>query len=198
MQRQHVFDYFRYLIAAREVDQARTVWQQAATPCDLTAYQPTAQNLVINGDFSLNVLNGGFDWLYQKSPQVSLALDPTQSHSGQRSLLIGFDARGIDDAGIRQLIPVHPNASYDFSAYFKAENIQGAGGPRFAIQDVYTGTLYFASEELKDADSWKPVSGAFTVGPNTKLVVLRVQRIPAGSPIKGKLWIDEIRLTEKH
>jgi len=193
----HVFDYVWYLVGQREVDQARLVWQQAAGLCGLSAYQPSAENLVINGDFSLNVLNGGFDWLYHQSKDVSLALDPTQSHSGHRSLAMVFHSRGIEDAGIRQLIPVQPNTTYDFSAYFKAEDIQGAGGPRFAIHDLYSETTYFASDELKDADFWKPVSGTFTTGPDTKLLVLRVQRFPAGSPIKGKLWIDGIRLVQE-
>jgi hypothetical protein len=142
------------------------------------------------------VLNGGFDWLYQQSSDVSLALDPTQSHSGYRSLLINFDARSLEDAGIRQLIPVQPNTEYDFSAYFKAEDIQGAGGPRFAIQDLYTGQTYFSSDDLKDSTSWKQVSGIFTTGPETKLLIFRVQRVPARSPIRGKLWIDDIRLVK--
>ena len=191
------FAYIQYLIGQGEVDQARLVWQQAASLCGLSAYQPSSENLVINGDFSLNVLNGGFDWLYHPSRDVRLRLDPTQFQSGQRSLSIVFDSRGIEDAGIRQLIPVQPNATYDFSAYFKAEDIQGAGGPRFAIQDLYKESTYFVSDELKDADFWKPVNGTFTTGPDTKLLVLRVQRFPAGSPIKGKLWIDSVRLVQK-
>ena len=140
------------------------------------------------------MLNGGFDWLYYQSSDVSLALDPKQSHSGYRSLLINFDARSLEDAGIHQLIPVQPDTEYDFSAYFKAEDIQGAGGPRFAIQDLYSGQTYFSSDELKDSTSWKQVSGIFTTGPGTKLLIFRVQRVPARSPIRGKLWIDDIRL----
>lgn len=192
----HIFDYFRYLIGQHEVEQARLVWQQAADLCGLSSYQPSPENLVVNGDFSLNVLNGGFDWLYQRSPDVSLALDPTQSHSAHRSLRITFDSRALEDAGIRQLVPVQPNTNYDFSAFFRAEDIQGAGGPRFAIQDLYTGTTYFLSEELKDADFWKEVDGSFITGPDTKLLVLRIQRVPAGSPIRGKLWIDGVRLEQ--
>lgn len=190
----HVFDYIRYLVGQREIDQARLVWQQSASLCGLSAYQPSTKNLVINGDFSLPVLNGGFDWLYQQSKDVSLALDPTQSHTGHRSLLISIDSRGIEDAGIRQLIPVEANASYDFSAYFKSEDMQGAGGPRFAIQDLYSEATYFVSDPLKDADSWQKINGTFTTGPDTRLLVLRIQRLPAGSPMRGKLWIDDIRL----
>jgi tetratricopeptide (TPR) repeat protein len=193
---QLAFGYIRYLIGQREVDQSRLVWQQAAVLCGLSAYQPSPANLVVNGDFNLDVLNGGFDWLYQQSKEVSLALDPTQSHGGHRSLLITLDARSIDDAGIRQLVPVNPATSYDFSAYFKAEDMQGAGGLRFALQDLYNETTYFTGDDLKDADFWKEIGGHFTTGPDTRMLVLRLERVPPGLPIRGKLWIDGVRLVE--
>jgi hypothetical protein len=192
----HVFDYVRYLIDQRDVAQARRAWQQAASLSDLSGYQPSPENLVVNGDFSLTVLNGGFDWLYEKRSDVSLALDPTESHSGHRSLSIVFDSRGIEDAGIQQLIAVEPNAKYEFSAYFKSEGLEGAGGPRFLLEDRFTGASYFASEELKDEGFWKQVGGTFDTGPETKLVVLRIQREPAGNAIRGKLWIGGVRLAQ--
>ena len=190
------FLYIRYLVTQHEVDQARLVWQQGATLCGLAAYQPSQENLVINGDFSLNVLNGGFDWQYHQSKEVALALDPTQSHNGHRSLLITFDARSVDDAGIGQLIPVKPATRYEFSAVFKADDIQGAGGPRFYIQDLYNETTFYSSDEMKNADFWKEVSGTFTTGADTKLLLLHIRRDPPGMPIRGKLWIDTVRLSE--
>ena len=192
-----VFEYLRQLIAQQQVDQAGRVWRDAANLCGLSAYQPSPENLVVNGNFSLEVLNGGFDWLYQKLPNVSLSLDPTHSHNGHPSLLIAFDGRGIEDAGIRQVIPADANASYEFSADFKSDAIQGAGGPRFVIQDLYGGAVYLASDELKDADVWKQARGTFTTGPTTKMLMLRVQRVPPGSPIRGKLWIDDVQLIQK-
>jgi len=197
LERRPVFEYLRYLIAQQEADRARRVWRDAANLCGLAGYQPSPENLVVNGNFSLEVLNGGFDWLYQKLPNVSLSLDPTQSHNGHPSLLIAFDGRGIEDAGIRQVIPAEANASYEFSADFKSDAIQGAGGPRFVIQDLYSGAVYFASDELKDADAWKQAHGTFTTGRNTRMLMLRVQRVPPGSPIRGKLWIDDVRLIQK-
>jgi len=198
VEKRYVFDYVRHLIFQRDVEQSRLVWRQASGLSGLSEYQPSPENLVVNGDFTLPVLNGGFDWLYeQKSPDVTLALDAAEPHFGQRSLSIAFDSRGIEDAGIRQLIPVEPNARYEFSAYFKAEDIEGAGGPRFVIQDRFTDTPYYASDELKDAAFWKQVGGTFNTGPDTKLLLLRVQRDPAGSAIRGQLWIDGIRLVQK-
>src|SRR5204862_2635713 len=70
--RRYVFLYFRYLVAKQEPDQAEMVWQKAATLSDLAAYQPSSPNLVVNGDFSQEILDAGFDWMYRESPHVSL------------------------------------------------------------------------------------------------------------------------------
>jgi tetratricopeptide (TPR) repeat protein len=193
----YVFGYVKYLIDRQEIDAAHQAWRQAARLCNLGGYQSSPENLVVNGDFSLPVLNGGFDWLYEKSPDVSLALDPTEPYSGHPSLSIMFDSRGIEDVGIRQLIPVQPNTAYEFSAFFKAKDLEGAGGPRFLLEDRFTGASYFASEELKDADFWKEGGGTFSTGPNSKVLVLRIQRVPAGNAIRGKLWIGGVHLAQR-
>src|SRR5712691_2897073 len=190
-------EYVKYLILQREVDQARSAWQQIAELWGLSAYLASPNNLIVNGTFSLNVLNGGFDWQYRKQPSVVLALDPSSFHGGSSSLSIVFDGPGVNDAGIYQLIPTQPNTSYQFSGYFKAGEIERAGGPRFTIQDLYTEKTYFESDDLKDAEFWKPVNADFTTGLETKLLVLRVARVPAGSPIRGKLWIDDFQLIQK-
>jgi len=193
----HILGYVQYLLGQRNVPQARQVWRQAASFSELSGYQPSSDNLVVNGDFSLAVLNGGFDWQYWKSLDVSLAIDPTESHSGPRSLSIVFDSRGMEDVGIQQLIPVQPNSTYRFSAHFKSEGMEGAGGPRFLLEDQFTGASVFASEELKDADFWKQVEGTFITGADTTLLRLRIQRVPAGDAIRGKLWIDGVHLAEE-
>jgi tetratricopeptide (TPR) repeat protein len=192
-----VYEYLQYLINHKDVDQARLVWQQAAPRFGLSSYVPSRNNLIVNGDFSLDVLNGGFDWQYQKQQSVTLTLDPSDFHGGHRSLLITFDGPGVVDAGIRQFIAVQPNTVYDFSAYYKNGEIEGAGGPHFTIQDVYTQAVLYDSDELKEAGFWKSATGEFTTGDDCRLLVLHVRRLPEGSPIRGKLWVDDFRLTAK-
>jgi tetratricopeptide (TPR) repeat protein len=193
----NVYGYFRYLIEHKEVDQAVLVWQQAVARFGLSSYLPTAANLVVNPTFNLDVINGGFDWQYEKQPGVTLTLDPSDFHIGRRSLLITFDGPGISDAGIYQLIAVQPNTTYDFSAYYKNGELEGAGGPHFTIQDRYSQAVYYDSDELKEAGYWKSVDGEFTTSPDCKLVILHVRRLPEGSPIRGKLWVDDFHLTRK-
>ena len=193
----YVMEYLQYLLNHKDVDQARLVWQQAAPRYGLSAYVPSGRNLIVNGDFSLDVLNGGFDWQYEKQQSVTLTLDPSDFHGGHRSLLITFDGPGVTDAGIRQFIAVQPNTSYEFSGYYKNGEIEGAGAPHFTIQDAYTRAILYDSDELKEAGFWKSATGDFTTGADTKLVILHVRRVPEGSPIRGKLWVDDFRLTPK-
>ena len=198
-ERRHAFDYIRYLVDHQEVDEAVLDWKQTTNRFALSSYLPSTANLVENGNFSLDILNAGFDWQYQKLSSVTLTLDPSDFHAGRRSLLISFDGPGIREAGIFQLVPVQPNTTYDFTAYYKNGDgeMEGAGGPHFTIQDMYTQAVYYESEELKQATFWKSADGEFTTGPNCKLVVLHVRRLPAGSPMRGKVWVSDFHITSK-
>ena len=192
-----LYEYVRFLIQHKAVDDAVLAWQQAANRFGLNAYLPTPNNLIVNGTFNLDVLNGGFDWQYQKQAGVTLTLDPTDFHSGRRSLLVSFDGPGITDAGFYQFVAVQPNTTYDFTAYYKNGELEGAGGPHLTVQDMYTLAVYFDSDELNEAGFWKSVDGEFTTGPDCKLVVVHIRRLPEGSPIRGKLWIDDFHLVKK-
>lgn len=192
--RDDLLEYTKYLILHREVDQAARVWREAAGIASLQSYEPSSENLLVNGDFDLDLLNGGFDWVHQKTEGVSLALDPSQPHASSRSLRVTFEGPGIYDAGISQVVAVEPNTSYEFSAFYKAADMDGAGGMELAIQDAYKGTSFLMSEDLRDADFWKKTGGSFTTAPDTELLIVRIVRAPAGSPIRGTLWIDGLQL----
>lgn len=195
--KQYAYDYVRYLLLHKEVSEAQIVWQNATQRFGLTSYLPSSENLVVNGNFELPVLNAGFDWQYQRQPSILLSLDPSDFHSGRRSLEITFDGPAISDAGIYQFVPVQPNTTYVFTGYYKNTEIQGAGGPHFTIQDEYGLQVYYESDELKDAGFWKSAYGEFTTSPDCRLVALHIRRLPAGSPIRGKLWIDDFHIVRK-
>jgi hypothetical protein len=140
-------------------------------------------------------LNGGFDWTYVNRAGVRLLLDSSDFRHGNRSLSIAFEGPGVSDAGVQQLIAVHGQTAYDFTAYYKAAEFQGAGGPQIVLRDAYTGAALFTSEPLNDADFWKPVHAKLTTSATTNLLALRIERLPAGSPIRGKLWLDNFELS---
>ncbi len=189
--------YVDYLLVHHEVAAARQAWSEAAQLCGLSAYLPSSGNRIVNPNFDSGILNSGFDWRYQRKAHVEIALDAAEVHQGHRCLSIAFDGPGVDDAGIAQFLPLEPNTGYEFSADYKAAAMDGAGGARLSIQDAYMGVPYFSSDDLRGAEAWHQISGTFRTGADAQLAVLRVARVPAGSPIRGKLWIDNLRFIEK-
>ncbi len=194
-QNRYLYDYVHYLIGVHRPDAAMSAWEQTADTLGLSAYVPTEDNLVVNGDFSLDILNGGFDWTYDHREGVTPVLDPSDFHQGHRSLFLNFLGPGISDAGIQQIIPVHGATTYDFSAYYKSADFEGAGGPQIVLRDAYTGAPLFASNSLNDSDFWKEVHSKVTTPASTTLLVLAIERFPAGSPIRGRLWLDDFELS---
>jgi len=190
----YLFEYVRFLIQEKRPEAAMAAWQQSANTLGLSAYLPSEANLVVNGDFGLDILNGGFDWTYVNRTGVRPLLDPAEFREGHRSLSLTFEGPGIADAGVQQLIPVHGGSPYEFSAYYKAGEFEGAGGPQIVLRDVYSGAVLYASDPLTDADFWKEVHSRFKTPDSTVLLSLAVERIPAGSPIRGKLWLDDFVL----
>jgi hypothetical protein len=61
-----VFDYVRYLLAQKAADDAPAVWRQPTPLIGAGGYLPSSNNLIVNPNFNMDVLNGGFDWQYRK------------------------------------------------------------------------------------------------------------------------------------
>ena len=191
--------YFRLLIAKQEVAAAQTAWQQlAGVNPSLQAYLPSRENLIVNGGFEENVLNGGFDWWYESNVHAALAIDTSEFYNGTRSLSVTFDGLNPADAGILQFVVVKPNTGYEFSAQSRTEDIESASGPRFAIVDAYTSASYVLTDDLLGTNPWRVQHAQFQTGQNTNLVLLKIVRQPGVPLIRGKLWIDDLKLVEKY
>jgi tetratricopeptide (TPR) repeat protein len=192
------FPYFRFLIAKQEVAVAQTAWQQlAVVDHSLQPYLPSRENLIVNGGFEENVLNGGFDWWYESNAHAALAIDTSEFYDGTRSLSVTFDGLNPADAGILQFVVVKPNTGYEFSAQSRTEDIQSASGPRFSIVDAYTNASYVLTDDLLGSNPWHQQQARFQTGPKTNLVLLKIVRQPPAPLIRGQLWIDDLRLVEK-
>jgi hypothetical protein len=192
------FPYFRFLIAKQEVAVAQTAWQQlAGIDHSLQPYLPSRENLIVNGGFEENVLNGGFDWWSESNAHAALAIDTSEFYNGTRSLSVTFDGQNPADAGIFQFVVVKPHTAYEFSAESRTEDMESASGPRFAIVDAYTNASYVLTDDLLGSNPWRQQQARFETGPNTNLVLLKIVRMPPDPLIRGQLWIDNLRLVEK-
>ena len=124
-----------------------------------------------------------------------MMLDSTQTHQGAAALLITYSGRN-EDSGISQYVPVIPDVSYVASAWVKSEELESANGPRLRVYDGYRNLEYAHSEETLGTSSWHRVQTVFTAGKDTNLVVIRFSREPGSTLIRGRFWIDDVRLAQ--
>jgi tetratricopeptide (TPR) repeat protein len=187
------FPYFDYLISTQEVDQAKTVWR-FLTGIDGDLQEDSGTNVVVNAGFERAYLNGGFGWRKDPDFPVDISLDTSEFHSGTRALRFLFSGPAFSDTGIYQYVPVQPRTAYRLTAFVKSEDIVSASGPRLGIQDVYGKQLLVTTDDLLGTSGWRQQTAEFVTGPDTRLVTIRVLRIPGNPLIKGKFWLDDVNL----
>lgn len=196
-QPQLVFPYLDYLIRHKRGTQASRVWRDLAQGNATLQSYVKPENLLVNGSFEEPVLNGGFDWRYRSDPHVAVSVDSTDFLHGTRSLAIRFDGQSTGDPGIFQYVPVQPDSEYELSASIKTAEILSSSGPRLAVYDAYGGAPLLLTADRIGTTSWQLEVGRFRTGPDTSLLVVKVDRIPAVSRIQGKMWLDDVRLAHK-
>ena len=155
-------------------------------------------NLITNGNFEFEPLNGGLDWHVTPTEGAAVTLDRNDSPDRGRSLRIAFDGfRNVDYAHVFQYVPVRPRTKYRFSGHIRSDAVSTDCGPRFQIVDAYhPGTLLESTQNMVGTDS-RSEQAEFTTGENTRLLLIRVARpmsLKLDNQIKGTVWIDRISL----
>ena len=125
--------YVDALLANHDVATAMAAWQQLASRDKQLSERVSKGNLIVNPGFESVILNGGFDWIYQRVDGVDVSVDTGEFHSGNRSLMLNFDTQGLEVTGLKQFVPVEPGSRYSFSAWIRADSVESANGPRFAF-----------------------------------------------------------------
>ncbi|MFB3813285.1 MAG: tetratricopeptide repeat protein [Terriglobales bacterium] len=189
--------YVDHLLAAGAIDRAREAWDDLTSiEPSLASYRRGQANLVLNGSFEHALLNAGFDWRYQRLPNISVSLDPANFHGGSRALCISFDGSTSRDAGVQQLVPVSPDTAYRLIASVKSEELLSAHPPAVVVV-APDGTLLAQTPAVTGTSLWRQFTADFATGPNTELVAVKVVRA-AGSKIQGKFWLDEVSIVRPY
>lgn len=183
--------YFDYELNNRRPESAVQVWEYLMHMSSRTG---DPGNLVFNGGFDQELLNGGFDWHFATEPHMKTDLDTTVVHGGNCSLLLTFDGEPVPETGIYHFIPAQPGSRYRFSAFEKAYELLTPSGPRFRISDAYTGEVFLETHDLLGSSVWDEVSGEFVTGSQTTLLKLTIMRNPSFQRISGRFWVDDVSL----
>jgi tetratricopeptide (TPR) repeat protein len=197
------FLYIDALLERHRVSDAARVWRELAllSPAILP-YLPSsgasddAANQVVNSGFEQEILNDGFDWRIAPQDNVTVETTAEESFHGGHSLAVNFDASNTGNAGILQWVPLQPGASYVLSFAYKAEELEGAHGISLVVSDAATQKPLLTTSEMTGSSAWQELHQSFHTGPSTDLVALELKR-PSGTLIRGKLWLDEVRIVKQ-
>jgi tetratricopeptide (TPR) repeat protein len=190
--------YVDSLLERREVARAANAWNELAKHDTDVIQRQEIGNLVINGDFEHNLLNAGFGWRYAPVSGVTVSLDTTTFHAGTRALSLQFDTGALQDSGVFQLVPVQPNSHYALQAYLRAEELESANGVLVMVMDPYSGKSLAVTEEAMGTFPWREVSAQFATPPDCSLIRVTMGRSPANGRIRGRLWLDDLRVEKRN
>jgi hypothetical protein len=192
--------YFDALIRHRKMTELNELWSILRQRFPLETHASGSNiNLVVNGGFEDEILNGGWDWRVAPTKGASVSLDTDTHRDGGRSLRIDFDStENLDYGHIFQYVPVKRGTRYHFSGYMRVEGITTDSGPAFDIYDAYNpGELFRSTEGLVGTSEWSPWEIDFTTRPSTELLIIRVARRPSrklANLIGGTVWVDRVSL----
>jgi tetratricopeptide (TPR) repeat protein len=200
------FPLFEMLVELGRAEDAATVWQQALSLARIKPVPDGAGNLIWNGTFEGDLLNGGFAWRYRPQLGADINWDEQTFHSGSRSLRIDFDGTAnVDFQEFWQYALVQPNTRYRFSAYVHTEELSTDKGMHFQIDDVtrpikpatFKPTPQEVTPDVGGSQPWTLNQTEFTTGSDTRLLRVTLRRTPSGmlaNKVRGTAWVDDVAL----
>src|SRR6267143_1261856 len=154
------FPYLDALIQHREPDRLVAAWSALAErfPSQIGPLVK-GSNLVANGSFEHDILNGGLDWREVRVGGVVVSLDSQDAFEGTRALRIQFNGeRNLDYGHVFQYVAVQPNRRYQFSGAIRVKGITTDSGPRFQVFDAFDmGKLFLSTENTLGTSGWSSV-----------------------------------------
>ena len=195
------FPYLDALIQRREPGRLVAAWSALAErfPAQIGPLVNNF-NLVANGGFEHDILDGGFDWRIVPVDGAAVSMDFQDAFEGARALRIEFNGkRNLDYGHVLQYVAVQPNTQYRFSGTLRMKGISTDSGPRFQVFDAFDmGKLFVSTENTVGTSGWSSQHLEFKTKADTRLLIVRVARPPSqklDNQISGTVWVDRVSLT---
>ena len=194
------FPYLDALIQKRDIDRLAESWSVLARrfPAKMGP-RISPSNLITNGDFRSDILNGGLAWRVLPVKGAVVSRRVQDSPDGAPSLQIEFDGtKNLDYEHVLQFVLVNPATQYEFSADVRTQGITTDSGPRFQVLDAYDARkLLVSSDSLVGTSAWSAQKLEFKTGPETRLLIVRIVRPMSqkfDNKIAGTMQITRVSL----
>jgi tetratricopeptide (TPR) repeat protein len=194
-----LFPFFEEMIRENRAADAQRMWNEALDVCGLP-HDKIREQLVFNGGFENDILNGGLDWRLSQVLGMNVEYDTSIRHGGSRSLRMDFDGgSNLDLIEPAQFVPVEAGQQYTFHAYLRTDSITTESALHFEIFDPsHRGEVAAATDGLDGTHLWTGVDAEIRTGPQTKFLEVLLRRTPSRqfeNKLSGTVWIDDVSLT---
>jgi tetratricopeptide (TPR) repeat protein len=192
--------YSNELIRQRRVADATRAWNEAVSIMQNPPPPDPAGSLLWDGGFESDYAGEGFSWHFSPATSdVQISFDPSQKHSGQRSLRILFNGhRNISFEDACHNIAPEPGKKYLLSAWVKTQSLTSSEGVRLQIFVFSTtGGEALTSEEVHGTQAWKQIQLTWVAPLGAGLGSVCVKRNMSDMPesdIQGAAWLDDISM----
>jgi hypothetical protein len=155
-------------------------------------------NLLWNGSFEQEALQGGFDWRYHDTEAMQFRIDTLNRIEGLKSLRLTFGGENIAGVILHQFAPIHEAGSYQVDFYLRTDGLTSDQMPFMIIQGFPDAAGASArSGAFPSATDWSKISVPFYAKPGCSTVLLMLQRNRSSkldNRIKGSMWLDGFAL----
>jgi tetratricopeptide (TPR) repeat protein len=201
------FAYVDRLLADSRVEEAQEVWKDALrkagegienspAAADIKDRPILPANLVWNGSFEKEILQGGFDWRFPDMKEVQFRIDLSDRMDGLKSLKLIFENINISFAHLSEIIPTPKPGNYQLEYFLRTEGLTTDKRPYFAIQGYPDPAMIsYQTEPFPESMPWSKLTFAFAVDSNCKAIQLVLRRDASSkfdNQIKGSLWLDGV------
>ncbi|HUJ88569.1 MAG TPA: tetratricopeptide repeat protein [Syntrophorhabdales bacterium] len=204
------FGYIDRLLSVRRVEEAERVWdevlQMAGSGLRDTRIVKQESgvdasghaNLVWNGSFENEILQGGFDWRFpgMQDAKFEVALDNCME--GLKCLKVTFEGTNISFSHLSQIVPIPSPGNYVLEFYFRTEGLTTDQTPYLAIQGYPEASgASLSTDHFPESTRWEKRSCSFVVKENCKAIQLTLRRDHSSkfnNQIKGSLWLDGVSI----
>jgi tetratricopeptide (TPR) repeat protein len=195
-----LFPFFDEMIQEDRAADAERMWNEALDFC-VVPHEKTGNQLVFNGGFENDILNGGLDWRLNPGLGMAVEYDTSVRHSGLRSLRMDFNGGfNLDLSEPAQFVPVDPGQVYTFHAYLRTDSITTESDLHFEIFDpAHRNEITAKTDGLKGTHLWTSAETEIHTGSQTKFLEVMLRRTPSRqfeNKLSGTVWIDDVSLTQ--
>jgi tetratricopeptide (TPR) repeat protein len=194
-----LFPFFEEMIRENRASDAQRVWGEALEICGIP-HERLRDELLFNGGFENDLLNGGLDWRLSPGVGMSVEYDTLVHHGGLRSLRMDFNGGvNLDLSEPLQFVPVEPEHFYRFHAYLRTDAISTESGFHFEIFDpTRRGEITARTDDLNGTHLWTGMDAEIHTGPQTEFLEVLLRRTPSRmfeNKLSGTVWIDDASLS---